>query len=155
GHNLSGAWSIAPPASQYSEVTLGTVSSGGGGPLVRIDRTAVGPTGWLLFLDADNPQDSGVYKGLPDGSFTAIQLFDPLNRARDKWRLSASGSTLEVLRNGASQLTVTTDGSYPAGDVGIEAYSPAFTLKGWEGGASAVPPPPDEQPPSAPAALVA
>src|SRR5207237_5742285 len=36
GHNLSGVWSIAPPATQYSEVTLGTVTTGGGGPVVRI-----------------------------------------------------------------------------------------------------------------------
>src|SRR5947207_9546402 len=78
GHNLSGVWSIAPPATQYSEVTLGTVASGGGGPMVRIGRTALGQTGWLLFLSADNPSESGVYKVLPDGSFSAVRLFTPL-----------------------------------------------------------------------------
>src|SRR5260370_41676100 len=45
GHNLSGVWSITPPARQYSEVTLGTAASGGGGPIVRIDRSNAGQTG--------------------------------------------------------------------------------------------------------------
>src|SRR4029077_12337278 len=44
GHNASGVWSITPPATQYSEVTLGTVTSGGGGPIVRIDRSNTGQT---------------------------------------------------------------------------------------------------------------
>src|SRR5207248_3597405 len=61
-HNISGVWSIAPPQKQYSEVTLGTVTSGGGGPVVRIDRTNLGQTGYLLFLWADNPSASGIYK---------------------------------------------------------------------------------------------
>jgi hypothetical protein len=60
GHNLSGVWSIAPPARQYSEVTLGDVGSGGGGPIVRIDRNNPGQTGWLLFLWADNPASSDI-----------------------------------------------------------------------------------------------
>src|SRR5438094_2116886 len=67
GHNASGVWSIAPPATQYSEVTLGAVASGGGGPIVRIDRSNPGQTGWLLFLYANEPQNSGIYKMTPDG----------------------------------------------------------------------------------------
>ena len=55
-HNATGNWGITPPAKQYSEVTLGAVASGGGGPIVRIDRTNSGQTGWLLFLWADNPE---------------------------------------------------------------------------------------------------
>jgi len=50
GHNAEGVWSISPPQKQYSEVTLGAVSTGGGGPMVRIDRNNPGQTGWLLFL---------------------------------------------------------------------------------------------------------
>jgi len=157
GHNASGVWSIAPPATQYSEVTLGTVASGGGGPLVRIDRNAFGQTGWMLFLWADNPAGgSGIYKLNPDGSFNLVRSFVPLIVSGDKWRLAANGSTLEVFRNGESQFTYTTDGSYPSGDVGIEALSPAFTFVAWEGGELTVPAPaPDTQAPSAPRGLTA
>ncbi|TMI97768.1 MAG: hypothetical protein E6H01_12990, partial [Bacillati bacterium ANGP1] len=134
-HNASGVWSIAPPAKQYSEVTLGTVASGGGGPLVRIDRANNGQTGWLLFLFADNPGGSGIYKLTPDGNFTGpLFSFTPTIVAGDKWRLTADGNTLTASRNGVAQFTYTTDGSYPAGDVGIEAYTPAFTFAAWEGG---------------------
>jgi len=156
GHNASGVWSIAPPATQYSEVTLGTVASGGGGPVVRIDRNAAGQTGWLLFLLGDNPAGSGLFKMNPDGTFTMVRSFVPLIVSGDKWRLTANGNTLEVFRNGVSQFTFTTDGSYPSGDVGIEAFSPAFTFMGWEGGELAIPPPvPDTQPPTAPGSLAA
>jgi hypothetical protein len=58
--------------------------------------------------------------------------------AGDRWRLTADGNTLEVFRNGVSQFTFTTDGSYPSGDVGMEALEllpPAFTFSAWEGGA--------------------
>jgi len=142
GHNLSGVWSIAPSQKQYSEVTLGTVGTGGGGPVVRIDRNNTGQTGWLLFLWADNPSFSGIYKVSPDGSFTPVRTFTPAALLTgDKWRLAADGNTLEVFRNGVSQFTFTTDGSYPTGDVGIEALTPAFTFTGWEGGDVAPPAP--------------
>src|SRR3989454_929734 len=137
GHNASGVWSITPSAKQYSEVTLGTVASGGGGPIVRIDRSNPGQTGWLLFLYADAPWNSGIYKMPPDGGFTAVRLFTPTIIPGDKWRLTADGNTLEVFRNGVSQFTYTTDGSYATGDVGIEAYTPAFAFMGWEGGDTA------------------
>jgi len=133
-HNLSGVWSIAPPPAQYSEVTLGTVSSGGGGPAVRIDRTNAGQTGWLLFLYASSPSSSGIYKMTPDGNFAPVQTFSPTIVAGDKWRLTANGNTLEVFQNGVSQFTYTTDGSYPSGDVGMEAYTQAFTFAAWQGG---------------------
>ncbi len=69
----------------------------------------------------------------------------------DKWRLSANGNTLEVFQNGVSQFTYTTDGSYATGDVGMEAYTPAFTFTAWEGGADASgSPPPETQAPTAP-----
>jgi hypothetical protein len=142
GHNLSGVWSIAPPARQYSEVTLGTAASGGGGPIVRIDRNNPGQTGWLLFLWADNPPNSGIYKVNPDGSFTFLRAFTPTIVPGDKWRLTADGNTLDVSRNGISQLTFTTDGSYPAGDVGMEALGQSFTFSAWEGGDPAGPVPP-------------
>jgi len=157
GHNATAAWSIAPPATQYSEVTLGSVASGGGGPLVRVDRNASGQTGWLLFLWADNPAGgSGIYKVNPDGSFTLVRSFVPLLLAGDKWRLTANGNTLEVFRNGVSQFTFTTDGSYPSGDVGMEALTPAFTFVAWEGGDLGVPgAPPDTRAPTAPSNLAA
>src|SRR5260370_24881868 len=47
GHNASGVWSIAPPARQYSEVTLGIVASGGGRALARSDRVNAGTSRWL------------------------------------------------------------------------------------------------------------
>jgi hypothetical protein len=136
-HNASGVWSIAPPQKQYSEVTLNTVSSGGGGPVVRIDRTNAGQTGWLLFLYPDSLSSSGIYKMTPDGNFAATQLFTPTLVPGDKWRLAADGNVLEVFRNGVSQFTYTTDGSYPTGDVGIEAFTQAFTFRAWEGGDAA------------------
>jgi hypothetical protein len=133
-HNASGVWSITPPATQYSEVTLSSVASGGGGPIVRIDRTNSGQTGWLLFLYADNPSSSGIYKMTPDGNFSQAQTFTPTIVAGDKWRLTATGNTLNVYRNGVLQMTYTTDGSYPSGDVGIEAYTQRFSFSGWKGG---------------------
>src|SRR5439155_4002320 len=137
-HNASGVWSITPPAKQYSEVTLGAVATGGGGPIVRIDRSNPGQTGWLLFLYTDAPSSSGIYKLTPDGGFTAVQRFTPTIVAGDKWRLTADGDTLEVFRNGIFQFTYTTDGAYPTGDVGIMAYTQAFTFEGWEGGDTAL-----------------
>jgi len=134
GHNASGVWSITPPARQYSEVTLGSVPSGGGGPIVRIDRSSPGQTGWLLFLWVDNPAFSGIYKMTPDGNFAGVRFFTATIVTGDKWRLTADGNTLEVFRNGVSQFTFTTDGSYLTGDVGIEALTPAFTFVAWEGG---------------------
>src|SRR5207245_3462995 len=142
GHNLAGAWSIAPSAKQYSEVTLGAVPSGGGGAVVRIDRNNIGPTGWLLFLWVDNPTWSGIYKINPAGDpFTPVRTFSPTIVPGDKWRLAADGNTLEVFKNGVSQFTYTTDGSYPGGDVGIETLTPAFTLAGWAGGETNSTPP--------------
>jgi hypothetical protein len=138
-HNASGAWSITPPARQYSEVTLGSVAGGGGGPIVRIDRTSAGQTGWLLFLSAANPTSTGIYKMTPDGGLSFVHPFTATVISGDKWRLAADGNTLEVFRNGVSQLTFTTDGSYPSGDVGIETFTPSFTFSGWEGGALAAP----------------
>jgi Fibronectin type III domain len=149
-HNASGVWSITPPARQYSEVTLGTVASGGGGPIVRIDRSNTGQTGWLLFLGADNPQLSGIYKMNPDGSFTPARLFTATVISGDKWRLTADGNTLEVFQNGVSQFAYTTDGSYTTGDVGIEAYTSNFTFTAWEGGDTTNP-----QAPTAPGLLTA
>ncbi|TME32147.1 MAG: fibronectin type III domain-containing protein, partial [Chloroflexi bacterium] len=148
GHNASGVWSISPPAKQYSEVTLGTVTSGGGGPMVRIDRTSAVQTGWLLFLSLDNPATSGIYKTNPNGSFTGVRLFTPTILPGDKWRLSADGNVLEVLQNGVSQFTYTTDGSYASGDVGIEAFGMSFGFVAWEGGAT--PGSADTTPPTAP-----
>ena len=73
-HNATGVWGITAPATQYSEVTLGAVSSGGGGPIVRIDRTNTGQTGWLLFLFARRPpSSSGIAQMTPGGGFTAAQ----------------------------------------------------------------------------------
>jgi hypothetical protein len=139
-HNASGVWSITPPARQYSEVTLGTVISGGGGPIVRIDRSNTGQTGWLLFLYAGSPSSSGIYKMIPNGGFASARLFAPFIIPGDKWRLTADGNTLEVFRNGVSQFRYTTDGSYATGDVGIDAYTQAFTFMAWEGGDTAGPP---------------
>jgi hypothetical protein len=146
-HNISGVWGIASSATQYSEVTLGAVPQGGGGPVVRIDRTNLGPTGWLLFLWSDpTSSGSGIYKINPvpveSQTFTLVRPFTPTVIPGDKWRLAANGNTLEVFQNGVSQFTYTTDGAYPSGDVGIEAYSQSFTFRGWEGGDLASPPPP-------------
>jgi len=156
-HNASGVWSITPPATQYSEVTLGSVTSGGGGPIVRIDRNNPGQTGWLLFLWADNPSLSGIYKMTPDGGFTLLGLpFTATIVSGDKWRLTATGNTLDVFRNGVFQFTRTTDGSYATGDVGIEAFTQNFSFMGWEGGDPAGPPPtPDTTPPTTPSNLTA
>jgi hypothetical protein len=116
---------------------LGAVASGGGGPIVRIDRNNPGQTGWLLFLYAGSPSSSGIYKMTPDGNFIGVQFFTPTIVSGDKWRLTANGNTLNVYRNGVLQMTYTTDGSYATGDVGIEAYTQGFTFTGWQGGDTA------------------
>ena len=140
GHQAEGVWGITAPPKQYSEVTLGTAAAGGGGPIVRIDRNAAGQTGWLLFLYADNPGNSGIYKmtpGVPGCCFALMRPFTPTIVSGDKWRLAADGNVLEVFRNGVSQFTFTTDGAYTTGDVGIEEFTgPAggFAFVGWEGG---------------------
>ena len=152
-HEVAGVWSINAPAKQYSEVTLGSVASGGGGPVVRIDRTNNGQTGWLLFLYQNSPWISGIYKLTPDGGFTAVQTFTPTIISGDKWRLTADGNTLTVSKNGVSQFTYVTDGSYATGDVGMDTYTSGFTFVGWEGGAATSTP--DTTPPTAPSNLTA
>src|SRR6266850_590851 len=108
GHNAAGVWSINPPAAQYSQVTLGTVGSGGGGPVVRINRTANGQSGWLLLLWADDPSLSGIYKMSADASgnpgFTLGTYFPatPAIAAGDKWGLAADGNVLTVSKNGVT-----------------------------------------------------
>ena len=85
--NMAGVWSITPPATQYSEVTLGAVASGGGRPIVRIDRNNNGQTGWLLLLLASAPGSSGIYKLTPDGRSSAVRVFTPTLLSGDKFRL--------------------------------------------------------------------
>src|SRR3989441_1126296 len=159
GHNAAGAWGVTPPAKQYSQVTLGTVGPGGGGPIVRIDRSAHGQTGWLLFFWTFDPTLSGIYKLSSDGTgapvFTLVKSFPtaPSIVAGDSWRLTADGNTLDVSLNGVSQFTYTTDGSYASGDVGIESYTTAFAFARWEGGDVAGGA--DTQPPTAPSNLTA
>jgi chitodextrinase len=158
GHNATAAWGIAPPATQYSQVTLGTVSSAsGGGPIVRIDRSAHGQTGWLLLLWAPDPGLSGIYKLSGDESgnpqFAAASLFPtaPTIVAGDAWGLAAEGNTLTVSKNGVDQFSYTTDGSYASGDVGFHTYLD-FGITGWEGGQLTVA---DTEPPTAPSNLTA
>ncbi|HEY3263215.1 MAG TPA: fibronectin type III domain-containing protein [Pseudonocardiaceae bacterium] len=154
-HNAAGVWGITPPATQYSQVTLGTVSrAGGGGPIVRINRTANGQTGWMLLLWGPTPELSGIYKLSSDGGgFAAAQLFPtaPAIVAGDAWRLAADGNILTVSRNGVSQFSYTTDGSYATGDVGIEGYD-GFAFSAWEGGDGTFT---DTEPPTAPTNLTA
>src|SRR3989475_12821830 len=90
----------------------------------------------------------------PAGAFPAVRLFTPTIIPGDKWRRTADGNTLEVFRNGVSQFTYTTDGSYATGDVGIEAFPPNFPFMGWEGGDPAGGTP-DTPPPTAPSNLTA
>ena len=149
---MAGVWSIAPPATQYSQVTLGAVTSGGGGPIVPIDRHHTGQTGWLLLLLASNPGSLGIYKLTPDGRSSAVRVFTPTLISGDRWRLTADGDRLEVFRNGVLQFTYITDGSYPAGDVGIHASTQAFTFTEWEQPAGGTL---DTTPPTAPSNLTA
>lgn len=137
GHNATGVWGINAPARQYSQVTLGTVAAGsGGGPIVRIDRNNPAHSGWLLYLSLEVDVQSGLYKMNPDqgNTHTLVRPFSPVIVSGDKWRLAADGATLEVFRNGVSQFTFTTDGTFPNGDVGMEAFTTGFTYVGWEGG---------------------
>ena len=156
GHNATGVWGINAPARQYSQVTLGTVAaSSGGGPIVRIDRNNPGHTGWLLYLSAEVDVQSGIYRMNPEGNtHTLVRPFNPVVVSGDKWRLVADGATLEVFQNGVSQFTFTTDGTYPNGDVGMEAFTAGFTYVGWEGGDLAGGGG-DTTPPTAPASLSA
>ncbi|HEV8535412.1 MAG TPA: fibronectin type III domain-containing protein, partial [Candidatus Limnocylindria bacterium] len=154
GHNATGVWGINAPARQYSQVTLGTVTGGsGGGPIVRIDRNNPGHSGWLLYLSLEVDVQSGIYKMNPDQTHTLVRPFSPVVVSGDKWRLAADGATLEVFRNGVSQFTFTTDGTYPNGDPGMEAFTAGFTYVGWEGGDLAGGG--DTSPPTAPSNLSA
>src|SRR2546422_11620826 len=71
------------------------------------------------------------------GGFTGAGPFPPTTVPGNRGGLTADGNTLDVFRNGVFQFTYTTDGSYATGDVGIEAYTPAFAFMGWEGGDTA------------------
>ena len=133
---------------------VGAVTSGGGGPIVRIDRHHTGQTGWLLLLLASNPGSSGIYKLTPDGRSSAVRVFTPTLISGDRWRLTADGDRLEVFRNGVPQFTYITDGSYAAGDVGIHTSTQAFTFTEWEGGDTAGGTL-DTTPPTAPSNLTA
>ena len=73
--NISGVWSITPTPTQYSEVTLGAVARGGGGPVVRIQRTNTGPTGWLLLLWADPSATSGLYAAMGATGVTGVDIY--------------------------------------------------------------------------------
>ena len=151
-HSATGVWGINAPASQYSEITLGTVAGGGGGgPIVRIDRTLSGHSGWLLYLSLETDVASGIYRMNPaDGSHTLVRAFSPIIVSGDRWRLAADGNVLSVFQNGVFQFSYTTDGTYPAGDVGMDAFG--YTYTHWEGGALG-PAPADTTPPTAPANL--
>src|SRR5207253_5471722 len=85
-----------------------------------------------------NPTWTGIYKVNSDGGFANVHPFTATVAPGDKWRLTADGNVLKVFQNGVSQFTYTTDGSYPSGDVGIEAFTSGFTFSGWQGGGLAV-----------------
>ncbi len=102
------------------------------------------------FIASENPLDEGDtwyplpgYSGFRKAGGQASGLdsnhnvFTPTIVAGDKWRLTATGNTLNVYRNGVIQITCTTDGSYASGDVGIEAFTQSFTFSGWQGGDAA------------------
>ena len=100
-HNIAGNWKIIPPNNQYSQATLGTVTRGGGGPMVRMSRGA--HTGYVLFIDKDAPSSSGIYQWTGGGNFTPLQSFTPSRiQTGDKWALYASGTSLDVKLNGVS-----------------------------------------------------
>jgi len=142
-HNLEGNWRITPPNDQYAQVTLGDVTSGGGGPMVRMTRTALIQNGYLLFIFIDTPGSSGIYRIEPVlNSFTFLTAVPttPAPAVGDVWKLTAIGNTLTAYKNGV-QVAQTTDATYASGDVGIEGFGSVFGFSAWEGGNLAGPPP--------------
>src|SRR5216684_827186 len=85
-HNLEGNWRITPPNDQYAQVTLGDVTSGGGGPMVRMTRTALIQNGYLLFIFIDTPGSSGYLPDRARSQFIHVSdccSYDPSPRS---WR---------------------------------------------------------------------
>src|SRR5262249_13079103 len=133
-HNFAANWRITPPNDQYSQVTLGTVTSGGG-PMVRMDRGA--HTGFLLFIFQDAPSASGIYKWTGSDNFTLLQAFTPSRiQTGDTWALHAIGTSLDVKLNGVSigAPFPITDTTYATGDVGLDLFGNVMTFTAWEGG---------------------
>ena len=134
-HNIAGNWNITPPNNQYSQVTLGTVTGGGGGPMVRMSRGA--HTGYLLFIFPEAPSASGIYQWTGSDNFTLLQSFTPSRiQTGDTWGLYANGTSLDVKLNGVSVGAPfpITDATYASGDVGFDLFSNAMTVTAWEGG---------------------
>jgi len=133
-HNLEGSWGVSLPNDQFSQVTLGDVTSGGGGPMVRVDRKASGQSGYLLFIFKDAPAMSGIYRNeAAVNSFTNLAPFTPTIAAGDEWKLTAVGTTLTAFRNGVKVAQVT-DTTYTSGDAGIEALGDVFGFAAWSSG---------------------
>lgn len=134
-HSFAANWRIAPPDTQYAEVTLGAVVAGGGGPMVRMSRGA--HTGYLLFIFKDSPGASGIYKWTGSDNFAQLQAFTPSRiQTGDTWGLYANGTSLDVKLNGVSigGAFPVTDSSYASGDVGVNIFSDSMTFTAWEGG---------------------
>lgn len=133
-HNLEGSWGVSLPNDQFSQVTLGDVTSGGGGPMVRVNRNASGQSGYLLFIFKDTPALSGIYRNeVAINSFTNLAPFTPTVTAGDVWKLTAVGTTLTAFRNGVKVVQVT-DATYTSGDAGIEAFGDVFGFSAWSSG---------------------
>jgi hypothetical protein len=133
-HNLEGSWGVSLPNDQFSQVTLGDVTSGGGGPMVRVNRNASGQSGYLLFIFKDAPAMSGIYRNeAAINSFTNLSPFTPTIVEGDVWKLTAVGSTLTAFRNGVRVAQVT-DATYTSGDAGIEAFGDVFGFSAWSSG---------------------
>ena len=134
-HNFAANWRITPPNDQYAQITLGTVTSGGGGPMVRMNRGA--HTGYVLFISKNTPSASGIYAWTGGQDLTLLQAFTPSRiQAGDKWGLFANGTSLDVKLNGVSVGAPfpITNAAYPSGDVGMELFGNVMTITAWEGG---------------------
>jgi len=96
-------------AKQYSEVTLGTVATGGGGPIVRIDRTNLSRRDGC-YSSGPTPTQSAISRSTRTGP-SPVANSPPLSSPRQVEADRRRETRSEVFRN-VSPATYTTDGSY-------------------------------------------
>lgn len=115
----------ASSADQFSQCSLGNVSSGTGGPCVR-SSTA----GNIYFIEVVSGSASEYGKmvggGYSDLGAGGAGLTNPV-------RMEAEGTTLRVFANGVQIPNSKTDGSLVAGQPGIFLYANGATADDWSG----------------------
>lgn len=116
----------------FSEVTIGAAADDGG-PAVRL--TLASNTFYLLDLTTGSANVELFI--MPGAINIATVQFAAAMQAGDVYRLSITGSTMSILRNGAAPSVLggsLTDVTYATGVPGMHASGTSLTYDSWQGG---------------------